>query len=649
MTIMSAIVGIYHLNNEPVPQEHSNNLMNALDKFPADDAQTWQQGNIFLGCRSQWITPESVNERLPFYDHEKKLAITADAIIDNRPELFERLQVEQSYRKKIPDSELILLAYLKWGSEVSKYLIGDFAFMILDGNNGQLFGARDFSGGRTLYYHCTRHRFAFCTVIQPLLTLPYIEKKLNEHWLAEFLAIPGMLDAADVNSTVYKNIHQLPPAHSIIVSADGVTLSRYCRLVPEEPLKLKSNHEYVEAFREVFRVAVSARLRTRHDVGARLSGGLDSGSVVSFAAPELLKQNKRLYTFSYIPVDDFEDWTPKSRIADERPLIQATVNHVGNIKDQYLNFTGRSPLTEIDDLLEILEMPYKFIGNSFWLKGIFEEASRQQIGVLLSGGRGNYSISWGPAMDYYVSLLKKLNWIRLYREIHLYSQNLGVKKSRVMAALRSTALHSIARIIPWKKSYPIPQLINSEFARSTGVLCRLQGNGIDTTGSAGVLNLTESRLQRFEQLCYWNIPGTSATKLSLQYSLWERDPTNDLNVIRFCLSVPEEQFVQNGLGRALVRRATDGYLPDKVRLNQRIRGIQGADAVHRMAPSWKQFIAELQRLCDDDEISRFFNVAVLKDVISKVENNPKPEYANNLEFKFLMRSLVVYRFLKTFS
>ena len=74
--------------------------------------------------------------------------------------------------------------------------------------------------------------------------------------------------------------------------------------------------------------------------------------------------------------------------------------------------------------------------------------------------------------------------------------------------------------------------------------------------------------------------------LSLRYSLWKRDPTNDLRVIRFCLSVPEDQYVQNGMDRALIRRATENYLPDKVRLNQQIRGVQGVDWVHRMMPRW---------------------------------------------------------------
>lgn len=260
---MSAIVGIYQLNKEPIPHEHSINLMNSLQKFPADDARTWQQENIFLGCHAQWITPESVNERLPFYDQERKLAITVDAIIDNRSELFERLQIAQTYRKDISDSELILHAYQKWGQEAPKYLIGDFAFMIWDENKQRLFGARDFSGRRTLYFFSGRERFAFCTAIKPLFTLPYIEKNLNEQWLAEFLAMPNnTYDVLDASSTVYKNIRQIPPAHTIVITGNGVKFSRYCTLGQEQQLKLRSNKDYEEAFCHVFEGAVTAMLRS---------------------------------------------------------------------------------------------------------------------------------------------------------------------------------------------------------------------------------------------------------------------------------------------------------------------------------------------------------------------------------------------------
>ena len=127
-------------------------------------------------------------------------------------------------------------------------------------------------------------------------------------------------ESVDVSSTVYKNIEQIPPSHSIKVKDGRITFSRYSLLKEGEKLKLKSNEEYEEAFRDVFQRAVTDRLRTHHKVGTHLSGGLDSGSVASFAAKALRNENKELHSFSYVPIEGFEDWTHKSRMPDERPI-----------------------------------------------------------------------------------------------------------------------------------------------------------------------------------------------------------------------------------------------------------------------------------------------------------------------------------------
>ena len=82
---------------------------------------------------------------------KRELVITSDAIIDNRKIIWP-ITIEREDKKTIPDSQLILLGYSKWGEDVPKHLMGDFAFMILDGREQKLFGARDFSGSRTLYY-----------------------------------------------------------------------------------------------------------------------------------------------------------------------------------------------------------------------------------------------------------------------------------------------------------------------------------------------------------------------------------------------------------------------------------------------------------------------------------------------------------------
>lgn len=643
---MSAITGIYHVNGERVPHEHGSRMMKELQQFPADDVQTWSKGKIFLGCHAQWITPESIGEQLPFYDLERRVAITADAIIDNREELFERLQVKHPDRKTMTDSELILRSYLKWEEDSPKFLVGDFSYMIWDEKKDKLFGARDFSGARTLYFFQDRSRFAFSTTIKPLLALPYIKNKLNEQWLAEFLAIPVNFESVDPSSTVYDDINQVPPSNSITVVNGQVKFTRYCSFGQEEKLKLKSNEEYEEAFQDVFQTAVTSRLRTHHQVGAHLSGGLDSGTVASFAARNLSYEKKKLHTFSYVPVDDFVDWTHKSRIANERSGIEATVNHVGNIEANFLDFNGRSPYSEIDDWLNTLEMPYKFFENTFWLKGFYEEANKRGIGVLLNGQRGNWTISWGPVLDYYANLLKKMNLIRLYQELNSYSKRIGVAKSKIMPQVRKKAFPSIYRLLDRSEPFQFPMIINPEFATRTGVFSKLQDHGIDITASY-MPSAYEVRDRQFQQLYYWNTTGTYGSKLSLRYALSDRDPTNDLRVIRFSLSVPEEQFVCNGWDRALIRRSTKDFLPDEIRLNQTTRGVQGADGVHRMVANWETFIEELHQMCKDPRVAQYLDIDLLKTAILTIKDEPRPEYAFDFNFRILMRSLIVYRFIKT--
>ncbi|OCT11056.1 asparagine synthetase B [Paenibacillus pectinilyticus] len=646
---MSAITGIFQMNDQPVSLAHGALLMKALEKFPADDSHTWSSQQVFFGCHAQWITPESVGERVPTYDPERQLAITADAILDNRDELFEQLQIERSLRAGFPDSALILLAYRKWGEDVPKYLIGDFAFMIWDAKNRQLFGARDFTGSRTLYYFHNPASFVFSTMIEPLHALPYIEKKLNEDWLAEFLAITSVIDTVDVESTVYKHIEQIPPSHSITVKAGKVTLSKYLTFSAGKPLKLKTNEEYEEAFRDVFQSAVTARVRTHRNVGSQLSGGLDSGSIVSFAARALQKQKKQLYTYSQIPEGNFSDWTNRYRLADERPLIKSTVAHVGNINDQYLDFAGKSALSEVDDWLEIMEMPYKFFANSVWIKGIYERAHQQDIGVLLNGSRGNFTISWGPAMPYYASLMKKLNWLHLYDEVCKYSVNTGVGRARI---LKLTAQKAFPGIHQWLSKETQPeaplQLINPTLAKKTNIIHKLESRGL-LAGVHNSNNLEIERYNHFQQLNLWSTSNTSASKLSLRYKLQGRDPTNDLRVIRFCLSLPTEQFIQQGQDRALIRRSMHNLLPDDIRLNQRVRGIQGVDVIHRMTPAWSEFIDEVQHLIKDPMASEMMNVPVLHKAISNIRSSPQANAAFSPDFGILMRSLIVYRFLRKLS
>ena len=453
----------------------------------------------------------------------------------------------------------------------------------------------------------------------------------------------------DVRSTVYRNIEQLPPAHRFTLICGKLKVEQYGSLItPIEQLKLRTDGEYEEAFREVFQEAVNAKLRTFKQVGVSLSGGLDSAAVAGFAANPLRSEGKTLHTYSYVPSPDFVDWTNKSMVADERPYISAIVQHVGNMSERYLDFPGRNSLDEVDDLLRLMEGPYKFFENSFWLKGILEEAKQQDVGVLMNGARGNYSISWGPAADYYGRLMRRFRWVHLYRELKLYGRYLGVGRKRLLPYIAKYAF-PFTRQLPFfgeQEEVP-PLLIDPDFADRTQVMERLQSHDVGLREY--MMDEFEARAYQFGNFPISNHQGTSRTRFSLRYGIWERDPTSDPRVVRFCMSVPIDQYVQNGVDRALVRRSTKQYLPDPVRLNQRIRGVQGADWIHRMLPSWRSFTEEVELLCRDSAASTYLNVKQIKQSLAAIGSSPKPELAFDPDARLLMQSLIVLRFLKQFS
>ncbi|WP_418041180.1 asparagine synthase-related protein [Paenibacillus xylanilyticus] len=645
---MSAIAGIVHTDGQEAFWEDSWRLYASLGHIPADTTGVWKGNQAFLSCHAQWITPESVHEKLPLVDEVSGLTITADAILDNREQLADQLFISRSQLSVLSDSELILRAYQQWGEQAASKLIGDFAFAIWDDRKRTLFAARDITGMRTLYYRHDGKRFSFCTLIGPLLDLDGVNKDLNETWLSEFLAIPEMHGSADIHMTAYCGVNQLPPAHTLVFRAATlqVELKQYHRWDEVEPLLLKSDGEYVEAFRDVFTQAVSARLRTHRQVAAALSGGLDSGAVVGFASGSLRSQGKRLNAYSYVPVSDFTDYTSKTLLADERPFIRSTVDHIGNISENYLDFEGRSPFSEIDTWLDMMEMPYKYFENSFWIRGFYEKASQQDAGVLLTGARGNFTISWGPALDYYASLMKRGRWLRMLQEMRQYSQRTGMKFSRIARITAQKAyperFHTASK---GAANVATSQLIHPEFASRTGVLERL-GSLVMLQGGARA-DALKVRAEKFNNLAIANKNGAVATKCSLRYRAWERDPTSDARVIQFCLSVPIEQYVSKGTDRSLIRRATSPELPDKVRLNQRVRGIQPADWLHRMIPDWGSFTAEVQTLCSDSRVAGILNTDRIQLALKNIPQ-PRPELASHPDMRLMMHSLIVYRFIRKF-
>ncbi len=284
---MSVICGIYYCDGRPAAPETGAALLREFGVYHADYTGTWHGGSVFFGCHTQHVTPESVEGILPYRDELHGLTITADIIIDNRAELCDRLCIETTLRDSLPDSRLILLAYQKWDSDCPKYILGDYAFVIWDEKRQQMFCAVDPTGTRAFYYYLSGGFFAFSTLLRPLFILPEVVKKYSETWIADFLAIPTVMHQLDPELTLYEHVYLLPAGHTMTVGTGGARKQVYWQAQRQPELKLSSDAEYEDAFREVLGEAVRCRLRSTRRVGVMMSGGLDSTAVACLAAREL--------------------------------------------------------------------------------------------------------------------------------------------------------------------------------------------------------------------------------------------------------------------------------------------------------------------------------------------------------------------------
>lgn len=649
--ILSAICGIF-TKNKALNHEKAQSVLRDLGKYRHDRTGNFTEGPVFLGCHQNYVTPESFKERLPYEDKEAALVITADAIIDNRDELFEIFSVPVE-EQALPDSFLILKAYKKWGIKCPEYLIGDFAFAIWDKQNNELFCARDHVGKRSLYYYDSPEIFAFSTLMEPLFEIDGIKKRLNETYIADFLSITSVRHELGDEITIYEDIFNLPPACAMLLNKNGLKKWRYWEIKKAKEIHFDTDEEYEEAFRKVYSEAVKCRLRSTKKVGILLSGGLDSGSIACLAAPELKKRNQKLYSFTQVPMEGYKEWLPENKLADEREYVEEICAYMGNIEPHYITSKGKSPLTEINKTLGTLEQPYKTFENSYWGNTCYKTANDMGIGVLMSGQTGNATVSWGNFSPYMIYLLKNIYLKTFFKEIKAYSKR---QKTNPLRLILSIGFNFMPRGIKkyryikrnGKNFTELLSPINPEFAKAMKVQKRFKMYKNDPLFIEHGDSLSE-RMKMLGNSGFSHL-GAIETKSSLAFGVEKRDPTRDKRVIEFCINLPENQWVRDGEERRFIRHVMEGYMPDMVRLNTTVRGRQAADWMQRIAPEWAEVYEEMETIGDNELEKKYLDIPRIKRFLAaNKELSPDDNDGTETGVRLLIRALIFTRFLRSFE
>ena len=274
-----------------------------------------------------WL--DSQHDRL-----ERTEVLAWDGRLDNRADLV--VLLTDSLRGNTSNAALARAAYERWGPSGFVHLIGDWSVVIRDHANHTIVLASDFAGVRPLYYHVQPERVLWSSRLQSIVDATGI-CELDEQYVRGFLLFGGC-----PNRTPYRGIYSVPSGHAVCVSSEATKVHRFWALPNGDEIRYRTERQYEEHLRALFREAVSVRLQTGSPVLAELSGGLDSSSVVSMAKHVIRRGascTTRLTTVSYVwrnsldepfirEVESFCGVEGVHISADDQPIITET--QVGN-------------------------------------------------------------------------------------------------------------------------------------------------------------------------------------------------------------------------------------------------------------------------------------------------------------------------------
>jgi asparagine synthase (glutamine-hydrolysing) len=318
---MSGIAVLLSRDGRPADERSVAAMLAAIPYRGPDGMRVLVTPEVVLGHARLAVTTEHDVEHQPLVSPRTGCAVVADARLDNRQELISLLA---GCPPSASDADLILRAYETWGLAAPERLLGDFAFAVWDPAAGRLVCARDGAGQRSLYYRQDHRVFAAASELHQLLQDPAVPVAPNDQRIREAL-VPANVhrNEKDRADTYYTGISSVLAGQMLVVDQRSLRSWQYWRLEPPPELRYKRRADYAEQFRSLLFEAVRARLRTSRPLGAMLSGGLDSTSIVC-AAQELFGAGRAVDTgFATLSIvyDGLE--------CDERPLIEATQHKYG--------------------------------------------------------------------------------------------------------------------------------------------------------------------------------------------------------------------------------------------------------------------------------------------------------------------------------
>ena len=365
---MCGIAGIASFGDKPVFLAEVQSMCDAIYHRGPDDCGYYESPDVVLGMRRLSIIDLHTG-RQPISNEDGSVWVVFNGEIYNFAELRRDLEAQGHHFSTATDTEVIVHSYEQYGVNCVDRFRGMFVFAVWDEHRRQLMIARDRLGIKPLYYGMVKGRLVFASELKAILQLPDVDRSLN--WrsvshLFSFLTTPK--DAA-----IVPGIKKLEPGHRMLYSPGCEPLIERYWNIEFRPDCSKSEGDFVEELRALLEESVRLRLIADVPLGAFLSGGLDSSSVVATMAR---LGSRPVKTFSI----GFED-------AGYNELDSASIvaKHFGT--EHYELMLAPDVLGVIDDITAFLDEPF---GDSSAIPTyMVSKLAAKHVKVVLSGDGGD--------------------------------------------------------------------------------------------------------------------------------------------------------------------------------------------------------------------------------------------------------------------
>ena len=537
---MSVQAGVWNLDGKPADRRLVEDFSAALRQQGPDGESLYSEGPAALLYRSFHTTNESWREKQP-YVSRRGFVITWDGRLDNREELIREFR--GNLDRTATDIVIVASAFDRWESDSFRRIVGDWAVTIWRPQEEELIFASDFMGVRHIFYHLRPDQIRWSSDISPLVLLAGLKFRVDDEFIAGYL-----VHNPDGRSTPYREIREVPPGHFVRLRPSETRTERFWRFSPRTRIRYKTDGDYEEHFRQVFRQSVRRRLRSDSPVLAELSGGLDSSSIVCMADDILANEGAdapRLDTLSYYDKTEpkGDDWIYFQKIEAKRGRAGMHIDSSKMAKSsaslefrEFFPFPGALGVSNelCDERSDAVRKSgcravLSGVGGDEFMGGIPDP--RAQLGDLIVQGRlfrlAGQLAAW--------SLVKRRPWMHVLWD------------SAVDALPAALAQHLVpeAKLETWYRR---------DFARRT----RLKYRQTAANETFGFWLPTRRSIIGGVYAMAYNLAKTFAPMNVLEETTY---PYLDQNVIEFVFATPADQWLRPGERRSLMRRALAGIVP----------------------------------------------------------------------------------------